>query len=94
MSRSKFENGLSYFEITRKIEEFVDQHFILDSKQEKEVNLREMLLYTMEYPEYMKYYNELRETMLENIRDNYEQVSTDPEFLTACADWIEMFESD
>ena len=38
MSRSKFENGISFYEITRKIEEFIDRHNDLDSKQEKEEN--------------------------------------------------------
>ena len=92
MSRNKFENGMSYYDITRKIEEFIDRHPVLDSKQEQENNLREMLLYTMEYPEYMEYYDELRESMLENIKDNYEPMGEDPEFLTACSDWLEMFD--
>jgi hypothetical protein len=92
MSKSKFENGVSYYDITRKIEEFIDRHPVLDSKQEKEVNLRELLLYTMEYPEYMEYYDELRESILENIKDNYERVGEDPDFLTACSDWLEMFD--
>lgn len=91
MSSSKFENGVSYYDITRKIEEFLDRHPDLDSKQEKEENLRDLLLYTMEYPEYMDYYDELRETMLENIRTNYETVGEDPEFLTACSDWLSVF---
>ena len=92
MSRNKFENGVSYYDITRKIEAFIDRHPVLDSKQEQENNLREMLLYTMEYPEYMEYYDELRESMLENIKDNYEPMGEDPEFLTACSDWLEMFD--
>ena len=91
MSRHRFENGASYYEITRRIEEFVDRHVELDSKQEKEDNLREMLLYTMEYPEYMEYYDELRETLVENIRTNYEPIGEDPEFLTVCSDWLELF---
>jgi len=94
MSRDKYENGISYHDITRKIEEFTDRHLVLDSKEEKEANLCEMLLYTMEYPEYMHFYDLIRETMLENIRTNYEPVGEDPEFLTVCADWIEMFGDD
>lgn len=91
MSRNKYENGTSYYDITRKIEMFADRHKTLDSKQEKEANLCEMIQYMMEFPEYMNYYDSLRETILENIRSNYEVVGEDPEFLTACADWIEMF---
>lgn len=91
MSRNKYENGASYYEITRKIEAYIDRHFDLDSKQEQEENLRDMLLYTMDYPAYMDYYDSLREAILENIRTNYERVGADPEFLTACADWIDMF---
>ena len=92
MSRSKFENGLSYYEITRKIEEFADYHAELTEKQEKEDNLRAMLLFTIEYPEYMNYYEELRETIMENVKTNYELIGEDPEFLTVCSDWLEMFE--
>jgi len=91
MSRAKYENGVSYYDILRKIEEFADRHMTLDSKQEKEDNLREMLLYTMECPEFINYYDELCETILENIRLNYEAVGEDPEFLTVCNDWIAMF---
>ena len=94
MSRSKFENGVSYHEITRKVEEFADRHAELDSKEEQENNLRELLLYTMEFPEYMNHYDSLRETILENIRSNYEQVGNDPEFLTVCSDWLAMFADD
>jgi hypothetical protein len=53
MSRHLFENGASYYDITRKIEAFLDRHCELDSKQTQEENLCELLLYTMEYPEYM-----------------------------------------
>ncbi len=91
MSHTKFENGVSYYEITRKIEEFVDRHGMLENKQEKEVNLLEMLLYTMDYPDYMNHYDSLREVMLENIRINYMEFGCDPDFLTACDDWMEMF---
>ncbi len=91
MSHNKFENGVSYYEITRKIEEFVDRHRMLENKQEKEVNLLEMLLYTMDYPDYMNHYDSLREVMLENIRINYMEFGCDPDFLTACDDWMEMF---
>ena len=91
MSRSKFENGTSYYEITRKIESYIDIHDLLDSKQEKEDNLRELLLYTMEYPEYMNYYDTMRESIEENIRDNYLPLGSDPEFLTVCDDWLGMF---
>ncbi len=91
MSQAKFENGTSYRDVTRKIEEFVNRHFILDSKQDKEENLREMLLYTMEFPEYMNHYDSLREAILDNIRSNYEQFGSDADFLTACENWITMF---
>jgi hypothetical protein len=91
MSRNKYENGVSYYDITRKIEEFVDYHSDLDSKQEKELNLMELLLYTMEYPSYMNHYDSMRETILENIQSNYERVGNDPDFLAVCADWIEMY---
>ena len=91
MSRSKFENGTSYYDITRKIDEFLDRHEVLGSKQEKEENLCALLLYTMEYPDYIHYYESMRETMLENIRDNYEPLGEDPEFLTACSDWTAMY---
>jgi hypothetical protein len=94
MSHSKFENGVSYYDITRKIEEFVDRHAELDSKQMQEENLREMLLYSMEYPEYMNYYDYMREAILENIRDNYEIVGRDSEFLTVCSDWLALFGSE
>ena len=91
MSRSKFENGVSYFEITRKIEMYIDKHWELESKLEQERNLRKMFLYTMDFPEYMNYYDELRESIEENIRENYLLVGKDPEFLTICADWLTMF---
>jgi hypothetical protein len=91
MSRSMFENGVSYYDITRKIEMFIDRHAALDSKQEKEENLCELLLYTMEYPDYIQYYDSIRETMLENIRDNYELCGSDPDFLAACAEWVELY---
>jgi hypothetical protein len=91
MSRNKYENGVSYYDITRKIEEFVDYHSDLDSKQEKELNLLEMLLYTMEFPVYMNHYDFLRETILDNINSNYEPLGSNPDFLAVCADWIEMF---
>lgn len=91
MSRSKFENGASYYEITRKIEEYIDTHDDLYSKQEKMDNLRKLLLYTMEYPEYMNYYDQMRESIEENIRDNYLPLGCDPEFLTVCSDWLAMF---
>jgi len=91
MSRNKFENGVSYYDITRKIELWIDRHETLDTKQEKEDNLRELLLYTLECPEYMNYYDELRETILENIQTNYLEVGNDPEFLTVCEEWVEMF---
>jgi hypothetical protein len=91
MSRSMFENGVSYYDITRKIEEYTDRHVELDSKQEQEDNLLELLLYTMEFPEYMNFYDEIRETILENIRSNYERLGKDPDFLTACSGWLEMF---
>ena len=94
MSRSKFENGDSYYDITRKIEEFLDLHCELDSKQEKEDNLQELLLYTMSYPEYMNYYENLRESMEENIRTNYMVFGEDPEFLTVCSDWLAAFENE
>jgi hypothetical protein len=91
MSRNKFENGMSYYDITRKIELWIDRHETLDTKQEKEDNLRALLLYTLECPEYMNYYDELRETILENIQTNYLEVGNDPEFLTVCEEWVEMF---
>ena len=91
MSKSKFENGVSYYDITRKIEEFTDRHSALDSKQEKEDNLKEMLMYTMEYPEYMNYYDSLREIILENVQSNYEPFGEDPEFQTVCSEWLELF---
>jgi hypothetical protein len=91
MSRSKFENGLSYYEITRRIEEYIDLHWDLESKQEKMDNLRELLLYTMEYPEYMNYYDAMRESIEENIRDNYLPLGCDPEFQTVCSDWLALF---
>lgn len=94
MSTTKFENGTSYYDITRKIEEFLDRHPNLDSKQEKEENLRDMILYTMEYPEYMNHYDTIRETLLENIRSNYLQLASDPELQTACIDWLEMFDNE
>jgi hypothetical protein len=91
MSRSKYENGVSYYDILRKIEEFADRHVNLDSKQEREDNLRDMLLYTMEYPEFINYYDEFRETILDNINSNYTPMSENPEFLSVCYDWIAMF---
>jgi hypothetical protein len=91
MSDDKFENGVSYYDITCKIEDFLDRHVNLDTKQEKEENLRQMLLYTMDYPEYLNHYNHLRETILENIQTNYLEVGGDPEFLTVCEEWVEMF---
>ncbi len=91
MSRNKFENGVSYYDITRKIELWIDRHEDLDTKQEKEDNLRELLLYTLECPEYMNYYDELRETILENIQTNYLEVGADPAFLSVCEEWVEMF---
>lgn len=94
MSRHRFENGASYYDITRKIEAFLDRHYELDSKQEQEENLCELLLYTMEYPEYMDYYDEMRDTMIENIKENYEPLGEDPDFLTACSDWLAMFDGD
>ena len=63
----------------------------LDSKQDKEDNLREMLLYTMEFPVYMNHYDSLRETILDNINSNYEPLGCDPEFLAVCAEWVAMF---
>jgi hypothetical protein len=92
MSRNKYENGASYYEITRKIEAFIDKHFLLDSKQEKEENLRDMLLYTMEFPEYINYYDSMREAILENIHSNYKILARNEEFLTACEEWLEMFD--
>ena len=94
MSKSKFENGISYYAITRKIEAFVDAHFTLDSKDEKEDNLREMLLYTIEFPEYMNYYDSLRQAIQENIQSNYLSCWSDPEFQTVCYDWLETFGDD
>jgi hypothetical protein len=91
MSKDKYENGVSYYDITREIEKFTERHLNLDSKQEQEDNLREMLLYTMEFPAYMNHYIFLRETILNNINSNYEPFGSDPEFLAVCADWIEMF---
>lgn len=91
MSKSKFESGVSYYAITRKIEAFIDAHFTLDSKQEKEDNLKEMLMYTIEYPEYMNYYDSLRQAIKENIQSNYLSCWSDPEFQTVCYDWLELF---
>jgi len=91
MSRTNFENGISYYAIVHQIENFLDRHMNLDSKQEQELNLRDMILYTIDYPEFMNCYDNMRETLLENIRTNYMPFGTDPTFLTACDDWIEMF---
>jgi hypothetical protein len=91
MSQTIFENGASYYVITRKIEQFVDRHGLLDTKQEKEINLLEMLLFTMDYPDYMNHYDSLREVMLENVRKNYIEFGCDPDFLSACENWIDMF---
>ena len=93
MSHNKFENGVSYFDITRKIEAFIDHHFTLDSKQEQEDNLCEMLMYTMEYPEYINYYDCMREAILENIQNNYLCVSEDEALIEVCNDWVDLFDA-
>jgi hypothetical protein len=36
----------------------------------------------------------MRDTMMENIKDNYEPLGEDPEFLTACSDWLAMFDGE
>jgi hypothetical protein len=91
MNCSKYENGVSYYTILRKIVEFADRHVNLDSKQEREDNLHEMLLYTMGYPEFINYYDEFREAILDHINSNYQPMSENPEFLKVCADWVAMF---
>ncbi len=42
----------------------------------------------MAYPEYMNCYENLRESMKENISTNYMVVGEDPEFLTVCTGWL------